>query len=378
MNVGLIHYSYPPVVGGVEFVMQGQARQFARHGHKVRVIAGNAARAENNIRCVSIPALRAGKSPKSPNPQALLRRLRPLVRDLDLVLVHNVMTMHFNVALTAALWKLAIETRRRTRWIFWTHDLCLLNPDYPGLDATQLPHSLLRKRHPTASYVAVSEMRRRELASLLEIPRSHVRVVADAIDIPAMLDLDPDVWDFFLQKNLAQQDVVLFFPTRVLPRKNLEGAIELIGRIRRLGKKVTLLMTGAPDPHNPAAVRYFRRICALIRQRRLQKCVIFTNRHFAVGFRQLLSLYRLCDAVLMSSKQEGFGLPLLEGGVHGKPIICPGREPFTEVMDGRAMDVLKAPAIVRFLEHNAATGHFKRVLREYGWEAVWSRHLSKL
>ena len=40
MNVAMLHYSAPPVVGGVESVLAHQAQLFNEAGHKVRVIAG--------------------------------------------------------------------------------------------------------------------------------------------------------------------------------------------------------------------------------------------------------------------------------------------------------------------------------------------------
>ena len=51
MKIALVHYTYPPVIGGVEFVMEQQAALFARRGHAVRIIAG---RAENTVDGVSV------------------------------------------------------------------------------------------------------------------------------------------------------------------------------------------------------------------------------------------------------------------------------------------------------------------------------------
>ena len=40
MNVALLHYSAPPIVGGVESVLAHHARLLSEAGHNVRVIAG--------------------------------------------------------------------------------------------------------------------------------------------------------------------------------------------------------------------------------------------------------------------------------------------------------------------------------------------------
>ncbi len=401
MNVGLIHYSYPPTLGGVEFVVQGQARAFAHHGHRVRVIAAHGrAASEKNIRCFLPPELRQdhplharvrrqlSRGKVTPDFDAyrekIAKKLRPLIRGLDLVLVHNIMTMPFNMAFTAALWDLAVETRAAKRWVFWTHDLCLLNPDDPRLDTRRFPFSLLKQRHPSARYVAVSDLRRRELCRLLRISHARVSVVPNGVDVPALLDLDPGVWSFFLKQKLVDQDHVFFLPARILPRKNLEAAIQLIAELKKHRKKIKLLMTGAPDPHHPSSIRYFRRIRAQVRKLGLEKDVIFLNKRFRVGFRQLLSLYRLCDAVLMTSRQEGFGLPLVEGGIHSKPVICPRRPPFTQIVGRQAIflaedkPVSGARAVLRALDRSATAAHFKRTLRNYRWEAIWKNHLLRL
>lgn len=39
MNIVLVHYSAPPVVGGVESVLAHQARLMADAGHTVKIIA---------------------------------------------------------------------------------------------------------------------------------------------------------------------------------------------------------------------------------------------------------------------------------------------------------------------------------------------------
>ena len=38
--VALLHYSAPPIIGGVEQVMSAHARQFLQRGHAVTFIAG--------------------------------------------------------------------------------------------------------------------------------------------------------------------------------------------------------------------------------------------------------------------------------------------------------------------------------------------------
>ena len=43
MNIAILHYSVPPIVGGVESVIAHHARLMAANGHSVRLIAGRIA-----------------------------------------------------------------------------------------------------------------------------------------------------------------------------------------------------------------------------------------------------------------------------------------------------------------------------------------------
>ena len=57
MNIALLHYSAPPVIGGVESVIGHHARLMARAGHTVRVIAGRGEQADPQVDFILIPLL---------------------------------------------------------------------------------------------------------------------------------------------------------------------------------------------------------------------------------------------------------------------------------------------------------------------------------
>ena len=55
MNIALMHYSVPPVVGGVESVIGHHARLMDANGHSVRLIAGRGDSLGEEIPLVAIP-----------------------------------------------------------------------------------------------------------------------------------------------------------------------------------------------------------------------------------------------------------------------------------------------------------------------------------
>ena len=55
MNIAILHYSVPPIVGGVESVIAHHARLMSANGHAVRLIAARGDSMNDQIRLIVIP-----------------------------------------------------------------------------------------------------------------------------------------------------------------------------------------------------------------------------------------------------------------------------------------------------------------------------------
>ncbi len=55
MKIALMHYSSPPVVGGVEGVMANQARMMAISGHEVSIFTGRGEQFDSRIPVHTFP-----------------------------------------------------------------------------------------------------------------------------------------------------------------------------------------------------------------------------------------------------------------------------------------------------------------------------------
>ena len=147
MNIALLHYAYAPVIGGVEFIMKQHAALFARHGYAVRVICGAGESEEPGVEVCVVEELHPGNekcvaaqgeiASSGGGEGTAFRDLkdyffgeffRHQLEGCDVVFVHNVMTMHFNLAATAALAELANEFDG-VRFVNWVHDLSAINED---------------------------------------------------------------------------------------------------------------------------------------------------------------------------------------------------------------------------------------------------------
>ena len=143
-RIALLHYTCPPVVGGVEGLIRVHARLFVEHGYAVTVFAGRGRRFDRRVPVQLCPELDS-KHPEvvavgaelargevSPRFAALRDRLaawwEATLAPFDAAIVHNAFTLHFNLPLTAALHS-AVD-RPGPRVVAWCHDLAWSNPLY--------------------------------------------------------------------------------------------------------------------------------------------------------------------------------------------------------------------------------------------------------
>jgi mannosylglucosylglycerate synthase len=358
VRIALLHYASPPVVGGVEQILGAHAKLLAQHGHAVAIVSqrGDAdARLETGV---SADAHRA--------------RLRQVLAGCDVVFVHNVMTMPFDLALTGALAQVAAELSS-TRFIAWTHDVAATNPDLAPVPAE------LERAVPRFEYVAVSQARAAELASATA---AIARVIPNGIDPAGVLEIPETLSAFAEEFHLLDARFLLLHPTRLLRRKNVELGLQVLAELRDSDEM--LLITGAEDPHNPASQTrgaWLRAQCARLG---LERRAIFVNDHLAVGDLELAGLYRVADALFLPSRQEGFGLPVLEAALHRMPAFISEIAALNEIAGPTAtrFDLQIPPGelarlIVKTLESDPATRARKQALC-FRWQHIYTAFLEPL
>jgi glycosyltransferase involved in cell wall biosynthesis len=235
-KIALLHYSAPPVVGGVESVLGHHARLMADAGHEVRIVAGRGEQTDPRIPFVQVPladsrhpdilAMKAdldvGRLPPgfAKLADSLAAHLNDLLGNADVLIAHNVCSLSKNLALTAAVRNLS----HIFRVILWHHDLAWTTPRYRGELHEGYPWDLLREAWPGVQQVTISEARRQELADLYQISEQEIAVVPNGVDIPAFHKLEHQTSQYVHQLNLLEACPLLLLPVRITPRKNLELA----------------------------------------------------------------------------------------------------------------------------------------------------------
>lgn len=334
MKIGLIHYTSWPVVGGVEAVLRQHATLMARAGHSVTIVCGDGKRFSDAIPTVVLPELNLSQKMVSQAQQeitggypgaayfravdAVKKRLRPLFDQWDCTVAHNLMTMPFHLAATQVISELAEEGHRV---LAWTHDLAAHNQDY------SLPRNrafdMIRERQPGIEYIVISETRAQEFRNLTGT--SADAVIPNALDLSMVLGLTAEVSG--LLDGMNPQEAILLYPTRILQRKNLGLALQILAALLEIDFRAWLFITGAANGYSPGAEAHFAGLKQQASELGVTDRVRWVNEHFFVDDAQLRSLYLASDALLFPTKQEGFGLPILEAAAFRLPIFCSDIEP---------------------------------------------------
>lgn len=101
---------------------------------------------------------------------------------------------------------------------------------------------------------------------------------------------------------------------RVVPHKNLEAGLKMAASYKeKYGSDFRFIIVGSLDYGS-----YVYELKRLVIEMGLEENVIMTGK---VSTAQLKGIYETADVMLMTSKHEGFCVPLIEAMAHGVPVI---------------------------------------------------------
>jgi mannosylglucosylglycerate synthase len=407
-HIGILHYTAPPVIGGVEAVIQAQARLFTHHDYLVTIVAGvgDSDALPSGASLMLLPKLdsqhaeilrmniqlESGEQPPDFDTMVneLAHSLQPVVTDFDHLIVHNVFTKHFNLALTAALYQLVYHGTIRHA-IAWCHDFSWTSPSsrsklYPGY-----PWDLLRTYHEQITYVTVSARRQETLAKLYGCSTQNIHLIYNGVEPACLLGLTQEGLQLADHLNLFESDLILLMPVRVTRAKNIEYALHVLAALKRF-LRPKLILTGPPDPHDPENMDYFHSLQDLRRALGVESEARFIFESgpqpdvpYTIDERVVGDLYRLSDVLLMPSHREGFGMPVLEAGLAGIPVVSTsipaaeeiGKNDVTIFAESQPPGDLAA-TILEIVESNQVSRFRRRVRQGYTWDALFHRQIEAL
>lgn len=402
MKIALLHYSSPPIVGGVESVMAHHARLMTKAGHEVTIFAGRGKVFDERIPVRVLPrldsrhpevirvkgTLDAGKYTSDFDKLCdwIKTELLTGLQGFELLIVHNVACLHKNLALTAALNQI-YQNPGFPRTILWHHDLSWTTPRYQREMHDGYPWNLLRSKWEGATHVTISELRRWELSDLLGIPPVSIRVIPNGVDLSTFFKLDPQTKLLMGYLKLDQADPLLLLPVRLTPRKNIELALRVLASVRIEFPRAMLLVTGPEGPHNPANAAYKETLLQLREELDLQGSAHFLAEVTTeiISDAVIADFFRLADALLFPSYEEGFGIPIIEAAFSSIPVFC-ADIPVLRELGGEDVSYFGTHAepssiakqIGDRLKSEATSRLARRAKHGYTWDSIYSFHIAPL
>jgi glycosyltransferase involved in cell wall biosynthesis len=402
MKIALLHYSSPPVVGGVESVMTSHARLMANAGHQVTILTGRGNSYDERISVRVLPHLDSrhpdvleikthlDKGIVTPAfdklSSVIQEELQAELKDFDILIVHNAASLNKNLPLTTAIYKIR-SSPGFPHLILWHHDLAWTTPRYRHELHDGYPWNLLRACWEGSAHVVVSEQRRQELSALIDLPLSSIRVIPNGIDIDIFFKLEPLTIRFVKDLNLTKGDPLILLPVRLTPRKNIELALQILAELIHSFPNAILLITGPEGPHNPDNAMYKQKLLKYRDKLDLRGAALFLVEEISdyIPDAVIADLYHLSDVLLFPSREEGFGIPMIEAAFSSLPVFCADIPVLRELgggdvsyFDPDADPKSVAGQITERLKSEMTSRWLRRAKHSYSWESIYTIHIEPL
>ncbi|NOZ60348.1 MAG: glycosyltransferase family 4 protein [Calditrichaeota bacterium] len=405
MNIGIIIGRFGDI-DGVSLETLKWIDVLQRFGHEIFVLSGNfSTHVQNNIHRTLYPPL-AFSSPEceweqkrafffpDDEPDELLDHLERasdaiaieifkwiMKNKIDMILPENASALPCHLSMGIGIRKVVEHTGIKT--VCHDHDFSWERDDRyrsPHREVNEIIHKTFPLQMPHARHAVINSHSKNYLGQHFHI---------DSIVVPNVMDFnipygqsDDYNNDLLEQFGLQKDDIPLLQVTRIVKRKGIEIALDLIDSME--DKKVKLIVTGsfADDER----LGYFRQLLDIIDKRKLQRQVIFGRRRIHTYRGRSKSgekIYSISDAYAHAvactyfSLYEGFGNAFVECVAAKKPIFVNNYKPvywpeigskgFKTVMieDGILTDqavreinkIIHNPKLAREIaEHNFALG----------------------
>ncbi len=238
--------------------------------------------------------------------------------NLDMLVPQNTLTIPLNIPLAMALTEVIAETNIPTiahhHDFYWERKRFLRNCIWDYLGANYPPH-LNSIRHVVINSSARHQLGLRTGISSTLIPN----VMNFENPQPPIDEFNADVRESF---NIDDDELLVLQPTRVVQRKGIEHAIELVARLNR---KAVLAITHASGDEGYEYEQRVKEFAKLLKIRALFiDDRIADSRGYTENGEKIYSLqdvYPHADLVSYPSLQEGFGNAFLEAVYFRKPIL---------------------------------------------------------
>lgn len=353
-RIGLLHYSYPPVIGGVEIIVYEYANLFAKYGYDLTVFCAAGESNNPKIKLIKVPKFASltvineklfkqiYSEEKFPQEfytlkKVIFDKIEILFKNIDILIAHNILSLNLNPCLSSALIDF-FKKYPEKKLISWMHD-AVIHLNKGKIQKKAFPNKELEKiaYSPTSNinYICISNFLKHTLTKIIGFPERQLTVIPNGINIDSFLKLEPTTSQIIQKYRLEKADLLIFVPSKLLRHKNIDLTIKVFAEILKSQKNSYLIISAKKNPHAKNST-YVDEVLDLIKKLKLEKNVIFIvdemkQNNIDYDFNVISDFYQLADIVLFLSSQENFGLPIVEAALRKTQIICSNKAIFKEI-----------------------------------------------
>lgn len=308
--------------------------------------------------------------------------------DIELLITQNALSIPMNVPLGLALTEVIAETSIPT--IGHHHDFSWERIRFAVNAASDYLQAAFPPTLPSIRHVVINSFAARQLA---------MRFGANSTLVPNVMNFEAELpvadgYAATLRADLgiAPDELLILQPTRIVPRKRIERAIELVARLKR---PATLLISHEAGDEGTEYASYLADYAQLLGVRALFGADIINHRRdLSSDGRKIYALedaYQQADLVTYPSALEGFGNAFLEAIYFRRPIVMSAYEIYKVDIQPKGFQVItfedfvtaeavrttlallsERQTVAEMVEHNYRIGR-----RFYGYRALGA-HLMTL
>ncbi|MCL5282606.1 MAG: glycosyltransferase family 4 protein [Planctomycetes bacterium] len=300
-------------VGGVAAHVTELAAALARRGHQVHVFTRRAFGQAGHDWTDDVHYHRCTYAPHSDFVDDINSMCRSFVDHVfeveDLVGRFDVIHAHDWLTANALIW---IKQGRGHKCLFTIHstEYARCGNAFPMGRAERIRHQERAGTYWADRVIAVSQATKDEITWMYEVPPGKTSVVYNGVS-PERFEQPTDVGADKRRYHIGPLDPTILFCGRLSWQKGPDILVEAIPAILRRHPSARFVFAGEGDMRDALESR--------IRQLGVAHAVRF------VGYRsgeELVRLYNLADVVCMPSRNEPFGIVVLEARSAGKPVVA--------------------------------------------------------
>ena len=277
--------------------------------------------------------------------------------NIDLLIPENALTIPMNIPLGIALTEVISETGMMAiahhHDFFWERQVFKSNAVWDYLNMAFPPHL------PSIQHVVINSSADNQLSLRTGISSTIIPNVMDFENPPPPLDdYAKDVRKAF---KMDDDELLILQPTRIVKRKGIEHAIELVHRLGMKAKLVISHASGDEGYDYELRVKEYSKLMDV--DTIFVSDIINENRGFTEDGRKIYTLndiYPHADLITYPSTYEGFGNAFLEAVYFKKPIVVNTYSIYTMDIKPKGFSVIEIDGYVT----DEAVRKTRKVLRD--------------